>query len=306
MLLNGKWNEGEAAHALGLMEAWPAPGAGQRSFLELARRRLAVPPAAASLETLGPARRPETLELLLVLTCLGAEVSDPQLELLEALNRQLERPTPWVDLVRAARAGRRSRATMTLAQRSPDSRALFRTAWRQGGLFGAFPVLLSLLGRGPKNTAVAARYTGLGLLPPDTLGFAFFTHMRSRGLPMPGDLMHVITGFDTDARGEGRLAGFYAGATARHPVEGADPFTFVMVGLLTFHLGYPIGPTFVGAERGVVDPAELLAFIELGSQVPLDVIQAWRFEEDLEKPLAAVRARFGLTAAGAISSAARG
>jgi hypothetical protein len=72
-----------------------------------------------------------------------------------------------------------------------------------------------------------------------------------------------------------------------------------MVGLLTFHLGYSVGPTFVGAERGVIDPAELLAFIELGSRVPFDVIQAWRFEEDLDKPLAEVRARFGLSPAGA-------
>lgn len=73
-----------------------------------------------------------------------------------------------------------------------------------------------------------------------------------------------------------------------------------MVALLTFHLDYRIGPTFVGAERGVIDSKELLALIELGGIVPIDLIQSWRFEEDLEKPLAEVRARFGLSPAGAL------
>ena len=314
MLLNTNWTQIEAAHVLGLMEAWPAPMPAQRAFVELARARLRVPAASVTLHELGPARRPETLQVLIVLTCLGNEVTDTQLEWLETLNRQLDAPTPWVELIRSGRAGHRARATMTLARLSPDARAMFRTTWQRGGLFGVVPVMLSIAGRGPKNDALAARYERLGSLPSETLGAAFFEHMRSRKLPMPGeagslpevmmhhDLMHVITGFDTDARGEGRLAGFYAGATARHPVEGADPFTFVMVGLLTFQLGYRIGPTFVGAERGVVDPSELLAFMELGSRVPVDLVQSWRFEEDLERPLDEVRARFGLPAGGALAA----
>jgi hypothetical protein len=313
MLLNTTWDPGQAEYVLGLLHAWPAPAPAQRTFVELATARLAVAPSDVSVESLGPARRPEALQLLLVLTCLGTEVKEAQLTALEKLNRQLPQPTPWLRILRHASAGRGKRATMALAPLSPDGKALLRLVWKREGLLGVIRAMLSTLGRGPKNAALAARYEKLGELPKDTLGHAFFVHMRSRKLPLPGekgslpelamhhDLMHVLTGFDTDARGEGRLAGFYAGATSRHPVEGADAFAFVMVGLLTFHLGYDIGPTFVGAERGVVEPRELLRFIELGDRVPFDVLRAWRFEDDLARPLQEVRRRFGIHPDGALA-----
>jgi hypothetical protein len=139
--------------------------------------------------------------------------------------------------------------------------------------------------------------------------------MTSRALAMPGqqngmperamhhDLMHVITGFDTDARGEGRLSAFYAGATDKHRVEGADPFTFVVVGLMTFHLGYKVGPTFVGAEVGVSDPLELMALLDVGSAVPLAFMTEWKFADDFATPLTEVRRRFGLSPSGALATA---
>ncbi len=314
MLLNTNWEPGQAAYALGLLERWGGQAPAQRAFFELARGRLGVPAAKeASVDSLGPARRREVLELLLVSTCLGTEVTQAQLIALEKLNRQLEHPTPWPGILRHAREGRGKRATMAMAGLSPDGKALLRAVWKTEGVLGVVRALLSSVGRGPKNPALAARYEQLSVLPHDTLGYAFFTHMRSRKLPMPGekgslperamhhDLMHVLTGFDTDARGEGRLAGFYAGATSRHPIEGGDAFAFVMVGLMTFHLGYDIGPTFVGAEHGVVDPAELFRFIELGSSVPFNVLTDWRFEDDFARPLVEVRVRFGMRPEGALA-----
>ncbi|MDP2273916.1 MAG: hypothetical protein Q8K32_24455 [Archangium sp.] len=314
MLLNTKWESGQAEYLLALLERWGGDAPAQRSFLELVRARLGVRPAAdVSIDSLGPARRREVLEFLLVMTCLGSEATDAQLSALELLNRQLTPRTPWPGIVRHAKAGRGKRATMTMAGLSPDGKALLRVVWKKEGVFGVVRALLSSLGRGPSNPTLAARYEQLGALPPNTLGHAFFTHMRSRKLPMPGekgslpevamhhDLMHVLTGFDTDARGEGRLAGFYAGATSRHPIAGADAFAFVMVGLMTFHLGYDIGPTFVGAEHGVVDPSELLRFIELGSRVPFNVLTDWSFAEDLPRPLREVRSRFGIHPDGALA-----
>lgn len=314
MLLNTSWEPGEASYVLGLLERWGGQAPAQRAFLELARSRLAVQPSAeATVTSLGPARRREVIELLMVLTCLGTEVTEAQLAALEKLNGQLRKPTVWPRIVRHASSGQGKRATMALAGLSPDGKALLRAVWKQGGVLGVVRALLSSVGRGPTNAALAARYEQLGALPPATLGHAFFTHMRSRKLPMPGekgslpevamhhDLMHVLTGFDTDARGEGRLAGFYAGATSRHPVEGGDAFAFVMVGLMTFHLGYDIGPTFVGAEHGVVDPRELLRFIELGHSVPFNVLTEWSFADDLSRPLREVRARFGLHPEGALA-----
>ena len=70
---------------------------------------------------------------------------------------------------------------------------------------------------------------------------------------------------------------------------------------MTFQLGYDVGPTFVGARRGVVDPRELLRFIELGGRVPFDLLRDWRFEDDFSRPLREVRQRFGFHADGAMA-----
>ena len=51
----------------------------------------------------------------------------------------------------------------------------------------------------------------------------------------------------------------------------------------------------------MIDPAELLFFIELGGRVPFDVLTGWRFEDDLTRPLIEVRARFGLHPGGALA-----
>jgi hypothetical protein len=205
-----------------------------------------------------------------------------------------------------ARAGRGTRATLAMANLAPDGKALLRIVWKEKGLLGVLRAMRSANGKSPPISEVSARYAALGQLPQDTLGFAFHAHMRTRTLPMPGeagglieqamhhDLMHVVTGCDTDARGEGRLAGFYAGATTRHPVKGADPFTFVMVALMTFQLGYKVGPSFVGTELGVVDPVELFSGIEVGVRVPHSPITDWRFQDDFATPLVEVRRRFGL------------
>ncbi len=314
MLLNTKWESGQAEYLLALLERWGGDAPAQRAFLELVRARLGVQPAAgATIDSLGPARRREVMEFLLVMTCLGAEVTDVQLFALDALNRQLTPRLPWPGILRHATSGRGKRATMAMAGLSPDGKALLRVVWKTEGVLGVVRALLSSLGRGPPNPALAARYEHLGTLPAETLGHAFFTHMRTRKLPMPGekgslpevamhhDLMHVLTGFETDARGEGRLAAFYAGAASRHPIDGADEFTFVMVGLMTFHLGYDIGPTFVGAKRGAVDPHELVRFIELGNGVPFNLLTDWSFAEDLPRPLREVRARFGIHPEGALA-----
>jgi ubiquinone biosynthesis protein Coq4 len=154
------------------------------------------------------------------------------------------------------------------------------------------------------------RYANLEQHSEQSLAHRFYQHMIARKLPLPGapgslpeqalqhDLMHVVTGFDTDARGESRLAGFYAGVSSRFPIAGADPFTFVMVALLTFHLGYRVGPGFVATERGAVDPQELWRSIEYGLSAPRSPLANWDFYAEMATPLGDVRARFGLPAAG--------
>ena len=322
MMLQTTWVGEEAAVLMAVMQGWfegQSPGLRQRQLLAEVSQRCSPENTGVkvgtrdALSALDELHRREALRLLLVLTCLGDTLDDAQLTRLEQLNRQFKQPTSWPTTVKLGRDGKVKRATLQLGRWAPDGKALLPAVWKEGGLFGVLSALRSAQGKGPANPKIAARYEALEGLPGDSLGRAFFEHMKSRSLPMPGqkgglpepamhhDLMHVITGFDTDARGEGRLAGFYAGMATRHPVKGADPFAFIVVGLMTFHLGFKVGPSFVGAETGVIEPHEMMTFIELGHRVPFSVFTEWKFADDFAMPLSAVRQNFGLHADGALA-----
>lgn len=320
MMLQRAWKPDDASQVLGLMQTWAArkPSTSkQQAMLALASTKLGVSLSASppnpQPEGLSAADRADAMRLVLVMACLQGALDDDDLRALGALNTQLGQKIPWPRILRHARDGHSTLATMAMGRLAPDGRALLRAVWRDEGVFGVLRAMRSAQGKGPSNPSIAARYDALGTLPADTLGFAFQAHMRNRKLPMPGergslperamhhDLMHVVMGCDTDARGEGRLAGIYAGMTSAHPIAGADPFTFVMVALMTFHLGYKVGPTFVGTELGVLDPTELVALIEVGSRIPINVITDWKFQDDFGRPLTEVRRSFGIDPRGALA-----
>lgn len=308
-MLHARPSPNDAAQMLGWLKASVDLGASpkRRSLFDALRERWGAEPASAiEQQGLDAALRAEIFELLVAAICLNGTLAESDLAMLERFNRTLARPTPWPRILRLGRSGRSKLATLALSRVAPDGKALLRAVWRDAGVRGVVNALRSSFGRGPADAELASRYAALASAPDDSLGRAFFVHMRARGLPLPGergslpelamhhDLMHVITGFDTDARGEARLAGFYNGAVSRHPVVGGDAFAFIIVALMTFELGYDIGPTFVRPERGAIDPIELIACIDAGARTQVDVLGAWNFREELTQPLRRARARLGI------------
>ncbi len=318
MMWNYEWQTGEAATTMALLQAWMPSHqhtAMQKEFLTVTAELL----RAAGNETggfaqLSPAARVEAFRFLVMLTCFGAEVAPSDLARLEAVNREFAIRSPWPQIIALARAGHSKRATLQMGQLSPDGKALLRQVWKYEGLLGVVKTALMTMDIAFVTPEVARRYANVATLAHDTLGGAFFSHMSARRLPLPGakgslperalqhDWMHVVTGFDTDPRGESRLAGFYAGVTSVHKVEGTDPFTFVMVALMTFHLGYKVGPSFVLSDRNAVSPRELAEHFIQGTRSPRSPLDDWRFQDELALPLTEVRRTFALPAAGALLS----
>jgi hypothetical protein len=309
MLFDHKWTQGEAEHVLGLLVEWvgPEPSGGQHEFLALAREQLGVAPALRpTWAKLSREARVEAFRCLVTLACFADSLTEGNLAKLQFLNRTERLDSPWPTILGHARAGRSVRATMSMGRLSPDGKSLLRQTWKHDGILGILKAVAAPMGLQLADAGVARRYQGLQQSSEGTFGRAFYTHMTSRKLPLPGirgslperalqhDLMYVVTGFDTDARGESRIAGFYAGVSTAFPVAGADPFTFFMVALMTFHLGYRVGPGFVVTERGSVSPRELWACYEHGKRAPRSPLEDWAFDAELELPLADVRARFGL------------
>ncbi len=320
-MLNGaEWNADEADLMLGAMATMletKGASAQQRVMVAQVEKRLGRSMSGLrpldGLCTLSQSKQQVAMQLLICLSSFRNELAEDDLRALTLLNRKLKTKSPWVQTLALGRAGKTTRATLSIGRRSPDARALMQTVWREEGLLGLLRAMRNSSGNGPANPKIAAKYQSLDSLPADTLGSAFFRHMKQRKLALPGepggiieqglqhDMMHVVTGFDTDAKGESRLAGFYFGALTRHPIKGADAFALIMVALMTFQLGYKIGPAFVGVEHGVVDPEELFSIYDLGHQVSFNLLTEWKIADDFAVPLAQVRQRFGLAAEGGVA-----
>ena len=159
--------------------------------------------------------------------------------------------------------------------------------------------LPTLLGLG-RDAALAARYYALADYPPGSLGRGLFQHFYEHDFAMPGekgglpelmlfhDVGHVISGYGVDPEGEIQQAAFQAGFARR------DGFTFLLFGILQFHLGLRITPVARG-EHGLFDVPKVLAALARGAACQVDFSDHFDFFAHAHQPIAALRARWGVT-----------
>src|SRR5262249_19041969 len=149
----------------------------------------------------------------------------------------------------------------------------FADTWKEEGLKGLWK-LLKVFRQKHEDPALAWKYKKLGLLPEGTLGREFWTHLTEREFPFPGekgglqergvhhDLTHVLTGYDTDPQGETKIAAFYAG------YKKEDPFAFIFMVLVMFHIGKSIAPTAAVTPATMqVDPKKMIRAMQRGAQI---------------------------------------
>lgn len=159
----------------------------------------------------------------------------------------------------------------------------------------ALPTLLGL-GRDPE---LAARYYALARYPEGSLGRALFHHFYEHEFAMPGekgglpelmlfhDVGHVVSGYGVDPHGEIQQAAFQAGFAR------SDGFTFLLFGILQFHLGLRITPVAHG-ERGHFNVPEVLRALARGAACSIDFSDHFDFFRYAAEPLDALRARWGV------------
>jgi hypothetical protein len=167
---------------------------------------------------------------------------------------------------------------------------------RPGFLRIALPTLLGLGG----DPELAARYYALAQYPEGSLGRALFQHFYDHDFAMPGergglpelmlfhDVGHVVSGYGVDPQGEIQQAAFQAGFAR------TDGFTFLLFGVLQFHLGLRITPVAYG-ERGYFDVAKVLAALARGAACKVDFSDRFDFFAHAREPLTALRQRWGVT-----------
>lgn len=161
-------------------------------------------------------------------------------------------------------------------------------------------------GGGAANPALAQRFSTLGKLAHRTFGHAFWTHFRENGYAFPGepnalnaafavphDSVHVLTGYDTKARGELLTSTFTAAMHPQYPMAG-----HVLPVIFSWHLKMQINEVAHDAA-GALDPQEFWHAWAAGAETTIDTFAPdWNFWSYVEVPLDVLRQRWSIPAAG--------
>ena len=101
------------------------------------------------------------------------------------------------------------------------------------------------------------------------------------------DIGHVLAGYDTDPQGEIQQAAFQAGFARR------DGFSFLLFGILQFHLGMRITPVAKG-YHGLFDVNRVLTALYRGASCKVDISEGFDVFAYKDRPLDEVRAELGI------------
>lgn len=149
------------------------------------------------------------------------------------------------------------------------------------------------------DPAIAASYQVLERLPSGTLGNAFFRFHRNRGFALPGepgcipeelsslhDLTHILSGYNTDPKGEILSQAFAGGAMEKNGVMVA------VIGLLGFHnaILFDVGG-HLWLQKGNLEPHEFMIAWTRG-QRSISLMSGWDYKSDWALPVGAVREKF--------------
>ena len=156
------------------------------------------------------------------------------------------------------------------------------------------------------DPALVARYDALGKLPQNTFGKALWDFDKRNGYPFPGDptalnaafgtahdSTHVISGYDTSARGELLVSTFTAGMHPINPMSG-----HILPVIFFFHFGEQLND--VGhAGTGGLDPDEFWHAWARGAEMTVDIFDPqWNVWDWVERDLEDLRREWNVSPAG--------
>lgn len=163
------------------------------------------------------------------------------------------------------------------------------------GMLGMALPIMGLRG----DAELARAYRRLESCAPGTLGRAYFDFITLNGFRFPGepggipltfhDIGHVLSGYGTDPQGEIQQAAFQAGYARR------DGFSFLLFGILQFHIGLRITPVAKGYE-GLFDVARVLEALRRGAACKVDLSDGYDLFANKARRLDDVRAELGVPA----------
>jgi hypothetical protein len=238
-----------------------------------------------------PHPRKRAVQLAIVLALVDGTPTEAASRRVEALAKSLDVHEQGVQVLREMARGQIMLARFDMFRR-------FSRFIRNVDEFpGVIKAGLSLVSLGA-NPRLAARYRALEACSAGTLGRELFDYFERNQFKFPGepgglpaifhDVGHVMSGYGTDPAGEIRQAAFQAGFARR------DGFTFLLFGILQFHLGLRITPVAKGYE-GLLDVPAVLAALRRGAACRIDFSSGYDVFADKDVPLTELRRAYGVS-----------
>jgi hypothetical protein len=301
------FDQHELSIALGALRAIdPRPSRQQDRFLEvIARlhgtsvdvRALPSPrPEETAVIVTDPHRRERLIQLAVVCTTIRGDVPAAAANRVTELARALDIDERAVRTIGELAAHHETLARIDMTRRVAGR--FFAEAWKEERWSGIQKILGALRGTW-EDAALAWRFKRLGLLSPGSFGRVYWEHCTERHFPFPGeaggiperavfhDLGHILSGYDTDPDGEIQQAAFQSGFVRR------DGFSFLIFGILQFHLGVKITPV-AEPEIGYLDVEKVMIALARGASCKVDLSDHWDFWPYMPRPLDEVRDELGV------------
>jgi len=159
---------------------------------------------------------------------------------------------------------------------------------------------------GHADPGLAQRFEALSRLGEETFGHAFWQHFKENSYAFPGDptglnarfsvphdSAHVLTNYNTDARGEILVSTFTASMHPKYPMAG-----HILPVIFSWHLHVQINDVAKSAS-GALDPSEFWHAWAGGANARVDTFSPeWDFWAHVAQPLTDLREQWNIPAAG--------
>ncbi|SKA13285.1 Ubiquinone biosynthesis protein Coq4 [Enhydrobacter aerosaccus] len=247
-----------------------------------------------------PELKTEAIKYLTVMTMVDGVLDRKKVGRVLAYSRALDIEESYLTEIVEAASGHVTWSLADMTRQNMES--ITGKSW---GDADPMPWLLPY-GDGKADPELAERYEALGRLPEGTFGRALWAFYKNNDYAFPGnpsalnerfgtphDSTHVISGYDTSARGEILVSTFTA---AMHPV---NPMAgHILPVIFSWHLDIKINAV-AGSTSGGLDPNEFWHAWARGREVKADLFSPdWQVWDWVERDLETLRLDLNVTPPG--------
>ena len=242
----------------------------------------------------------DATKFLTIMAVMDSPIDDAKLDMVLNYAAALGIHQRYIDEITEATQQRLQEALADMTRANLDS--VLNHPW-QGGDANAW--FMPYQGKAA-DPALVERFKALKALDPKTFGHQFWAHFNRNGYGFPGDpkglnadfacrhdSVHVLSGYDTTARGEILASTFTASMHRRFPMAG-----HILPVILSLHLNVRIN-NVAGAIEGLLDPTEVWRAYAAGAECKTDTFAPeWDFWTYVARPIDDLRRDWNIPVGG--------